>query len=88
MSTFNVHEDFIGLHHVNDIKTDIIVAVLKDTIFLLNLDLSMCRGQCYDSAANMKKAAAEINTPFAMAWAAHLSFLHPCNILYSSINRR
>ena len=48
----------------------------------------MCRGQCYDDAANMKKAAAEISTPFAMAWAAHLSFLHPRNILYSSINQR
>ena len=26
------HEDFVGLHHVDNIKTDTIVQVLKDTI--------------------------------------------------------
>ena len=54
------HEEFIGLHHVDDIKTDTIVRVLNDTILRMNLNLSMCRGQCYDGAANMKKASQEI----------------------------
>ena len=33
-STFNVHEDFIGLYDVNDIKSDIIVVVLKDNFLI------------------------------------------------------
>ena len=57
---FEVHEDFIGLHSVPDIQTDTIVGVLKDAILRMNLQLSMCRGQCYDGAANMKKAAEKI----------------------------
>ena len=39
------HKDFVGLHHVDNIKTDTIVQVLKDTILRMNLNLSMCRGQ-------------------------------------------
>lgn len=31
-SAFNVREHFIGLYHVNNIKTDIILAALKDII--------------------------------------------------------
>ena len=53
----SAHGDFIGLHHVDDIKTNTIVQ-LKDTILQMNLNLSMCMGQCYNSAANMKKADA------------------------------
>ena len=51
------HEDFIGLHVVDDITTDTIVHVLKDTVLRMNLNMSMCRAQCYDGASNMKKAA-------------------------------
>ena len=54
---FEAHEEFIGFHHVVDITTDTIVAVLKDTVLCMTLNLSICRGQCYDGAANMKKAA-------------------------------
>ena len=54
------HEDFIGLHFVEDITTDTIVHVLKDTVLRMNLNMSMCRAQCYDGASNMKKAAREI----------------------------
>ena len=57
---FEAHEEFIGLHHVADITTDTIVAVLKDTLLRMTLNLSMCRGQCYDGTANMKKAAKAI----------------------------
>ena len=53
-------EEFIGLHHVAHITTDTIVAVLKDTVLRMTLNLSMCRGQCYDGAANMKKATKAI----------------------------
>lgn len=52
---FDPHEEFIGLHHVQDITTDTIVHVLKDTVLQMNLNFSMCHGQCYEGAANMKK---------------------------------
>ena len=57
---FEPHEDFIGLHHVADIKTDTIVHVLKDTLLRLNLPMSGCRALCFDGASNMKKAAKDI----------------------------
>ena len=71
---FEPHEEFIGLHHVPDITTSTIVSVLKDTVLRMNLNLSMCRGQCYDGAANMKKVAAEIKSiePRAL-------YLHCCS---------
>lgn len=47
------HEDFVGLHKVDKINADTLVAVVKDVILRLNLDLHHCRGQCYDGAANM-----------------------------------
>ena len=59
---FEPHEEFIGLHQVDDIKTATIVRVLKDTVLRMNLNLSMRRAQCYDGAANMKKAAKEIKS--------------------------
>ena len=50
---FNAHEDFIGLHKVESIQANSLVAVLKDILLRLNLSLANCRGQCYDGAANM-----------------------------------
>ena len=55
-SHFEPHEDFIGLHVVDDITTDTIVYVLKDTVLHMKLAMSMCHAQCYDGASNMKKA--------------------------------
>ena len=49
----SAHEEFIGLHLVEDIKSDTIVAVIKNILLRLNLGLSRCRGQCYDGASNM-----------------------------------
>lgn len=48
-----VHEEFIGLYQCADITADTIVAILKDTLLRLNLQLSRCRGQCYDSGSNI-----------------------------------
>ena len=56
------HQDFIGLYVVDDITTDTIVHVLKDTVLHMNLNMSMCRAQYYDGASNMKKAAKEIKS--------------------------
>ena len=50
---FQPHEDFIGLHKVDSIVASELVAVLKDTLLRMNLNISNCRGQCYDGASNM-----------------------------------
>lgn len=56
------HEDFIGLHYVDSIKADTLVAVLKDVLLRLGLPLGDCRGQCYDGAANMAGAKSGVAT--------------------------
>lgn len=43
-----MHEEFIGLYIANTI-----VACLQDIMLRLNLQLSCCQGQCYDSASDM-----------------------------------
>ena len=50
------HEEFLGLYHCPDIKASTIVSVVKDTLLRLNLNLSRCRGQCYDGGSNMAGA--------------------------------
>ena len=47
------------LHVVDDITTDTIVHVLKDTLLCY---MFICRAQCYDGASNIKKAAKEIKS--------------------------
>ena len=49
----SAHEEFIGLYLVENIKSNTVVAVIKDILLRLNLRLSRCRGQCYDGASNM-----------------------------------
>ena len=48
-----VHEDSVGLYHCPDVTAITIICVVKDTLLRLNLQLSQCRGQCYDAASNM-----------------------------------
>ena len=52
-SKLQAHEEFIGMYVLSDIKSNTIVAVIKDTLTRLNLSLKKCRGQCYDGASNM-----------------------------------
>ena len=47
---FEACEEFIGLYKVDQIDSDTIVAVLKDTLLRMNLKIENCRG---DGAANM-----------------------------------
>ena len=81
-SKFEPHEDFIGLHVVDDITAMTIVRVLKDTILRLNLRMSMCRAQCYDGASNVKKAAAEIKSLDSRALYLHC-YGHSLNLAVS-----
>ena len=50
---FEPHEDFVRLHKVESVVSDVIVTVLKDVLLRMNVKLSNCRGQCYDGASNM-----------------------------------
>ena len=47
-SDFEPHEDFVGLHKVDKINADTLVAVIQDVVLRMNLDLHNCRGQCYE----------------------------------------
>ena len=38
---------------MDSIEANVVVAVLKDIILRMNLELNKCRGQCYDGASNM-----------------------------------
>ena len=62
IDVLEAHEDFIGLHYVDSIKADTLVAVLKNALLRLDLPLSNCRGQCYDGAANMAGAKSGVAT--------------------------
>ena len=46
-------EEVIGTYVLSYIKSNTIVAIIKDTLTRLNLSLKRCRGQCCDGASNM-----------------------------------
>ena len=48
-----VHEDFFGFYEVDNIKSDTIVAAIKESLLRFNLSLDSCHGQIYDGASNM-----------------------------------
>ena len=48
-----VQEDFVGLYQIPNISADTIVSVITDALLRFNLNISRCRGQCYDGASNM-----------------------------------
>ena len=52
-SDLNDHEDFIGLYNVDSIDSGTLSDAIKDVLIHMNLNLSRCRGQCYDGASNM-----------------------------------
>ena len=48
-----VHEEFVRLYRCENIAANTIVKVLKESLLRFNLQLSRCRGQCYDGGSNM-----------------------------------
>ncbi len=48
-----VHEEFLGLYHVDSINAATLTAVIQDLFVRLNLCLERLRGQCYDGASSM-----------------------------------
>ena len=51
--SFVVHEGFIGMHPLERTTADQVVAVLKNTLLRMNVNIQRARGQCYDGAATM-----------------------------------
>ena len=47
------HEEFIGLNDMDNTTAESITQVIQDILLRLSLQMSSCRGQCYDGAASM-----------------------------------
>jgi len=58
----DVHEEFIGLYEYPHLLANTIVVRLQDVMLKLNLQLSRCRGQCYDSGSNMAGCKSRVKT--------------------------
>ena len=48
---FVIHEDFIEMHPLERTNADQVVAILKNALLRINLNIQRARGQCYDGAA-------------------------------------
>ena len=88
----NPHEEFIGLHSVDQIDIATLVHIIKDTLIRLNLKLEDCRGQRYDSTANMygirsgvaTQISAEESRVFYTHCFCHSLDLAACDIIKNS----
>ncbi|KAJ8028305.1 Zinc finger MYM-type protein 1 [Holothuria leucospilota] len=59
-----VHEDFIGMHPLNNTSADHITSIIKDVLLRLNLHIKNARGQCYDGATAMSGTKSGVATRF------------------------
>ena len=50
---FVIHEDFIGMHPLERTTAHQVVAILKNALLRMNLNIQRARGQCSDGAATM-----------------------------------
>ena len=50
---FVVHEDFLGIHPLEQTTADDIVFIMKDVLLRMYLKIQNARSQCYDGAATM-----------------------------------
>ena len=59
------HEDFVGLYEMAKIDANSLVRAIKDTLVRMNVQLTNCRGQCYDGASNMSGSRNGVATQIA-----------------------
>lgn len=59
------HENFIGFYEVKDITAETFTSSIKDALLQVQIDISMCCGQCYDGASNMSGAKNGVVTQIA-----------------------
>ena len=52
-SSYEIHEDLIGLVYVETTDACTLKTVIQDSLIRCGISLSSCRGQAYDGAANM-----------------------------------
>ena len=87
-NNFEAHENFIGIHVVENIKSDTPATVLKDILIRLNILLSNCRGQCYDGASNMtgikQGVATQIESESPLAFLTHC-YSHALNLVVNDM---
>ena len=54
-SSYEIHEDLIGLVYVEMTDASTLKTVIRDSLIRCGVSLSSCRGQAYDGAANMAR---------------------------------
>ena len=52
-SSYEVHEDTLGLFQLLNAKAQTLFTVIKDVLIRCSLPISQCRGQAFDGASNM-----------------------------------
>eukprot|EP00795_Rhopilema_esculentum_P006479 gene6479-11932_t len=50
---FSIEEIFFGLYETSITTSDALFTILEDVLLRMQLDITKCRGQCYDGAANV-----------------------------------
>ena len=56
------HEEFIGLHSMENTSAETITHTIEDILLRLSLPLQKCRGQCYDGASSMSGCKTGVST--------------------------
>ena len=72
-----VSENFQGFYEIPNIKTSIIVTVMKDILLSYQLNLDVWKGQCYYGASNLFGKSSSVATQiFAWQPKAHYTHCH------------
>ena len=74
--TFDVHEECIGLYATERTNADCLTKLIKDVLIRSSLLLNRCRGQCYDSAANMSGEELELPRTYSKGAKSNISTLY------------
>lgn len=59
---FEIKEYFIGLHELENTKSDHLVTVIKNILLACDFDFNKIRGQCYDKASSMSGKKSGVKT--------------------------
>ena len=63
---FVIHDYFIGMHPLERANADQVVAILKNALLRINLNIQRARGQCYDRAATKAGDKTGVATPYLL----------------------
>ena len=86
-NNLDVSEKFLGFYEILDIKSSTIVTVMKDILLRYQLNLDMCRDQCYDCSTNMLGKSSGVTTHISAEQPkAHYTHCHAHSLLLSVKN--